>query len=240
MEKRNNNKLVSFKQIDKNGNIVSLIMIALVIVLVLSSISIILGVKSLLSEEKSSTLDFGDAHFISDIGIVKDEIVIETGSELPELKDYFINEDDVPKTATIRYSDAYQVYNVEDFTTGINGKSYVKGVQDLYVYIICDDKEYESILRIVDNVKPEVTLKNNMVAIDDYILANDFIESYNDNSLVHNYTAFITNSVSTQVAGTYDVTIEVCDLGGNCVKDVTKLIVEDKIIDNLNSEDTEN
>lgn len=239
---KNNNKLVSFKLVDKNGS-GSLIMVALVIVLALSSFSIVLGVKSLLSEEKSSTLDFGNAYFISDTGIIKDEIIVETGTELPEIKDYFINGYDIPKTTTIKYSDAYQMFNIEDFTLLKDDKRYVKGVQDFYVLILSDGIEYQSILRIVDNSKPEVTFKDSIVSIDDDINVDNFIEAYSDNSLVNDYTATIKNSISTKVAGTYDVTIEVCDLGGNCVRDVTKLNVEDKEVaennDYINSEENE-
>lgn len=238
---KNKNKLVSFKSVDKNGNGFSLIMIALSIILVLSLISIFLGVKAFLSEERSTTLDFGNAHFISDTGIIKDEIILETGSELPEIKDYFINSYDIPAKTTIKYSDAYQMFKVEDFTIVKDDKRYVKGVQDFYVLISYDGIEYESILRIVDTVKPEVTFKDVIITIDDDIdiEADSFIESYSDNSLVKDYTATIKNNISTNVLGTSDLIIEVCDLGGNCIKNVSKLTVNDnKLIDD--SEDEEN
>lgn len=224
---KKSNKLITFKLVDKNGNSVSLIMVALAIVFALSSISIVFGVNSLLSEEKSSILDFDSAYFISDNGIIKDEIVVETGNELPEIKDYFMNGYDIPETTTVRYSDAYQVFNVNDFTIVRDEKRYVKGIQDLYVFILHDGIEYESILRIVDTIKPEVAFKNSIITVDEEINVDNFIDSYSDNSLVNDYTATIKNSVSTKVVGTYDVTIEVCDLGGNCVRDVTKLTVKD-------------
>lgn len=154
---------------------------------------------------------------------VKESITVESGSRLPELKDYF--EEDAPKKGTIKYYEKsmditdkkdYYYYTKKD-------KDYVMGTATLEVKITdASNITYTSKLIIEDTEEPKVKTKNLTVQSYTKYEAKDFIDEYTDNSYLDDYTATFTEDTYKEV-GNYEIKLKICDLSDNCIEKETKL-----------------
>lgn len=105
------------------------------------------------------------------------------------------------------------------------------------VVIKNNDKEYKSLLNVVDTTKPVLKLKNVSIKVNDKYKVSDFVEECSDNSLEDCILSFKENKTYKDV-GVYDIVIIAKDSSGNEVEETTKLEILKKQTSNKTS--TEN
>lgn len=152
---------------------------------------------------------------------VLESVTIESGEELPAIKDYF--KDKKAPDAKIKY--LYRGVEVSEtdgmffYTKG--AVKYSKGTYEIDVEIV-DKLKYKSKLIIKDETAPEVTLKKMTVKSYTDYQAKEFVDKYSDNSSMDDYTAEFIGEIHKTV-GNYDVSIKICDVNGNCTEQVTSV-----------------
>ena len=99
------------------------------------------------------------------------------------------------------------------------------------------DKEYKSLLNVVDTTKPVLKLKNVSIKVNDKYKVSDFVEECSDNSLEDCILSFKEDKTYKDV-GVYDIVIIAKDSSGNEVEETTKLEILKKQTSNKTS--TEN
>lgn len=147
-----------------------------------------------------------------DIKIVS-EVIRETGSEIPTLKDFGIKEE-----GTIEF------FIQEEKVEKIDNTK----VSAYDVKMTVGEKEYTSILKFEDTIAPEVNLKE--VSIEEgatYTIEN-FIESCKDISSTCHYSYESEEMGSYQAAGTYKIVILTEDDSKNVSKKETTLTIQTK------------
>ena len=126
---------------------------------------------------------------------VAEEVEREAGSGLPALSDFLIKDNGKAK-----------------LVSGLDESVDMSVPGEYPVVIEISGKEYTSLLRVVDTVKPKVTTKNITVFTGDTVAPEDLIESIEDATAT---TAAFGDSPDFSQAGTYEVTLTVTDAGGN-------------------------
>ncbi len=157
-------------------------------------------------------------------GYIKEELVVETGTILPELKNYFRDDYKLPKDLTVQYFENNNVLNLEQFTYEKDGDYYLKGIRTINV-IIFGDYEYQTKLSIIDTTSPTVTLKEISIPANEELDLNSFVETYIDNSGINEYSVQFKEEYDLSKEGTYDVTLLVCDISNNCNEGTTKITI---------------
>lgn len=158
--------------------------------------------------------------------IIKESLTINIGNILPSISDYFIElPDNSDKFKLDYYKDGNKI-NVKDIANYDGTNYYAKLVGSYDVFV----GGFVSKLVVVDEVKPIVTFKNLSIYENSTYSANDFIAEYKDNSMSNEYIALIKNSdnASKTKAGTYNISIMVCDNSMNCVNGTAKLNIMKK------------
>ena len=159
--------------------------------------------------------------------VIKKEVTAEIMSDVFKVEDFFDNkklEDDLE----INYKK-----DGEDIT-------FLEKYDKLGTYEVViknKDKEYKSLLNVVDTTKPVLKLKNVSIKVNDKYKVSDFVEECSDNSLEDCILSFKENKTYKDV-GVYDIVIIAKDSSGNEVEETTKLEILKKQTSNKTS--TEN
>ena len=159
--------------------------------------------------------------------VIKKEVTAEIMSDVFKVEDFFDNkklEDDLE----INYKK-----DGEDIT-------FLEKYDKLGTYEVViknNDKEYKSLLNVVDTTKPVLKLKNVSIKVNDKYKVSDFVEECSDNSLEDCILSFKENKTYKDV-GVYDIVIIAKDSSGNEVEETTKLEILKKQTSNKTS--TEN
>ena len=109
---------------------------------------------------------------------------------------------------------------------------------DYEITIIIDKKEYKSIVKVVDLIKPELKLKEIVIKENEKYNVESFIESCKDNSKSDCKISFYKDSLDQnskpidysnyKKKGEYDIKIIATDVNGNETIQTTKLIIGNK------------
>lgn len=166
------------------------------------------------SKPSESTLEATKS--VNKENIVKDSLKIEINSQVPKPTDYF--EDSPKENLNINY---YQ--NEKEVEVKTDKVS-------TYDVVISGNINYRSKLEIVDTTPPEVELKTITIYENNTYLANDFVSSYQDNSGDLSYTVYFINAEQANLtkAGTYEITLKVCDVNNVCTEKNTVLKINTK------------
>ena len=166
------------------------------------------------SKPSESTLEATKS--VNKENIVKDSLQIEINSQVPKPTDYF--EDSPKENLNINY---YQNEKEVELKTDKVAT---------YDVVISGNINYRSKLEIVDTTPPEVELKTITIYENNTYLANDFVSSYQDNSGDLSYTVYFINAEQANLtkAGTYEITLKVCDVNNVCTEKNTVLKINTK------------
>lgn len=166
------------------------------------------------SKPSESTLEATKS--INKENIVKDSLQIEINSQVPKPTDYF--EDSPKENLNINYYQNEKEVEVKTDKVAT------------YDVIISGNINYRSKLEIVDTTPPEVELKTITIYENNKYLANDFVSSYQDNSGDLSYTVYFINAEQANLtkAGTYEITLKVCDVNNVCTEKNTVLKINTK------------
>ncbi len=157
---------------------------------------------------------------------VVDELLLESGTELPNPRIYFEDADiDIKEDTSIKYYLDDKEVAESTLSYVKNGIKYSKGVNKYKVVI--DDK-YETSLNIVDRTSPVFTLKEITITTKGSYEAKSFVNQYSDNSHTSKFTAKFKNDYEAEYnkIGKYSITIEVCDASNNCSTATTNLTIK--------------
>ena len=211
-------KVLEFLKIQKY---LVLILIALTVVVVANVINH--GQKEKRqTEEKIKAIEIASS--------TKDNLVVEVGSIIPEIKEYFKDEEEVDDNATIAYFLDGKEVEEEDLCKIQNKKCITNKINDYKVEITSKDEVYNSNLLIVDTTVPEVKTKEVVRTTGNKYTVNDFIKTYTDNSGSKEYNANYVdeNQADLTNVGTTAIKIRVCDLSNNCTEVDSRLIIENQ------------
>ena len=197
--------------------IVSLVVIAL----------IILGVYYFKQNKKIkvNTLDNIETKLV-----VKKEVTVEIMSDVFKIEEFFDNK---------KLEDNLEINYKKDGEDVTFLEKYDK-LGTYEVTIKSKDKEYKSILNVIDTTKPVLKLKNVSIKVNDKYNINDFVESCTDNSGEECILSYKEDKVYKDV-GVYDIVIIAKDSSGNEVEETTKLEILKKQTGNkTNTENKDN
>ena len=161
---------------------------------------------------------------VNSVDEVKAEVTAEIMSDVFKVEDFFDNkklEDDLE----INYKK-----DGEDIT-------FLEKYDKLGTYEVViknKDKEYKSLLNVVDTTKPVLKLKNVSIKVNDKYKVSDFVEECSDNSLEDCILSFKENKTYKDV-GDYDIVIIAKDSSGNETEETTKLEILKKQTSNKTS-----
>ena len=159
-----------------------------------------------------------------DIKVIS-EVIRETGSEIPTLKDFGIEEEGKIEF----FIQEEKVENIDN--TKVNTYD---------VKITVGEKEYTSILKFVDTVAPDVSLKEVSIEEGNSYLIENFIESCKDISSACHYSYESEEMGSYQTVGTYKIVILTEDDSKNISKKETTLSIQAKKQEETPSTSVEN
>lgn len=204
------------------------ILFTVFVVFIISFIGILFGLSSIFnkSESKLRYIDEDGIRYIELVdGYIKEQLVVETGTILPELSSYFRDDYELPDDLAAQYFENNNSLSLEQFTYQKEGDYYLKGVRTIDVTLF-GKYEYVTKLVVVDTIIPDVTLKEVTITTDDTLDMKLFVKTYSDNSNIDDFTVYFKEPVDFSKVGTYDIILLVCDLSNNCFEGTTKLTVE--------------
>jgi len=152
----------------------------------------------------------------SDIG-VKESIIVESGSVLPEINEYFTSSNIKIDNANIHYFNNNTELTVDDISYLENGIRYTSGVFDLRVVIQLNNKTYNTYLYIQDQTVPKFILTD-LSYTGGIFFPESFVDSYEDNSRSSVYTVSMNPSFDDVIEknGNHRIEVTVCDSNSNC------------------------
>ncbi len=243
--KKTKKKLTSFKKTAfskiadffdlKNYNVhnllITFITFMICIATILSFLGIMIALNSIFDKNESKlnyVVDDGVKYIEIEDGYIKEELVIETGSPLPEIKDYFNEGYNIANDYSISYFKGNKAIELSDFTYQINGVYYLKGVDTIDV-VIKNGNEYETKLTINDETPPQVGLKSYTIVEGTELNLKSLVTSYYDNSLVNEYSIKFKDESITSTKdlkpGSNNIPILICDISDNCFEGIASLEV---------------
>ena len=153
----------------------------------------------------------------SDVG-VKENITVESGDILPEIRDYFNSDDINLSFADIHYFNNNVELTVNDISFEENGIRYTSGVFDLRVVIQIKNKTYNTYLYIQDNTVPSFVLKDLVYDGSTDFNQYDFVDKYSDNSRSNIFSVSMSPTLAdvSDKNGNYKIEVTVCDGNNNC------------------------
>ncbi len=197
------------------------------VIFIISVFTIFLGLNSVLSKNESKLRyieEDGIRYIELADGYIKEELVVETGTILPELKSYFREDYELPDNISAQYFENNNLLNLEQFTYKVNGDYYLRGIRTINVTIF-GDYEYKTKLSIVDTTSPTVTLQDVSIPADKTLDLKKFVKTYLDNSQINDYTINFKEDYDLTKEGTQNVTLVVCDFSNNCNEGTAKLTI---------------
>jgi uncharacterized protein YkwD len=153
----------------------------------------------------------------SDIG-VKENITVESGDILPEMRDYFTSDDVNLSFADIHYFNNNVELTINDISYEENGIRYTTGVFDLRVVIQMKNKSYNTYLFIQDKTVPSFVLRDLVYDGSSDFNSYEFVDTYSDNSRSDIYSVSMSPTLDEIVEknGNYRIEVSVCDGNNNC------------------------
>ena len=144
--------------------------------------------------------------------VVKTEVTAEIMSDIFKVEDFFDNK---------KIDDGLEINYKKDGEDVTFLEKYDK-LGNYEVVIKNNDKEYKSLLNVVDTTKPVLKLKDLSINVNDKYDVNDFVEECSDNSLEDCILSFKEDKTYKNV-GVYDIVIIAKDSSGNETEETTKL-----------------
>ncbi len=181
---------------------------------------------------KGATVTHASLH---EIGFKSDEILdelrVEAGSKPPLYTDYLTDEADKTKEYKITYYLDDKEVSIEDITYKKNNEYVLKGTNE-YKILLSGPKDLYSTLKVIDNTKPVVKLKELVISSGDEYDAKKFINQYGDNTGTTDFTAMFKKEEYKSITSTgeHEIIIIVCDESNNCTEAKSKLRVLPKAI----------
>ena len=209
-----------------------IIYIAIAFIMVLVSFIMIFSAKNRrepISKELDSSKHVNEVVKDDDISVrIKKEVLVEVGSKLPDISDYFETKNLMSKDVSFSYYYGDKEVSDSIFTFLKDDVKYVKKIGTYNVIINNDDMVYDSLLKIVDTTPPNITLKEVRILENQKYDINDFLESYSDNSLEKSYIINYKKESdgNYKKEGTYEIPIRICDNYRNCLNREVKLVIE--------------
>lgn len=192
-------------------------------------LSVIFGMNSLFGKQQSK-IRYIEENGIKFIGIkngfITEKLVVESGEEIPEIKEYFDEDYQLDDNASISYFNGETKLTLEEFTFQKDNKTYLRGYQTIDVVITNDSESYSTTLVINDTKPPSITLQELTIYQGETVSGESFVSVFSDNSQLNEFTSTIIGSIDYSSIGTYDISISVCDAANNCTDGSTKLTVK--------------
>ncbi len=209
--------------------IINFIKVQKYLLLILVSITVFVVATSIKIHEKTKADVDAQARALEAKVPVKENLAIEVGSIIPEISDYFNDESETPKNASINYYLDGEEVKEEDICK-MQNKNCITNKLNTYKVIIKAEEEYNSSLMILDNTPPEVKTKEVTIYSGDSYAAKDFIKTYADNSSSQEYTVDFVDESQKNISdlGTAAIKLKVCDESKNCTEVDAKLTIEKK------------
>lgn len=164
--------------------------------------------------------------------IPKAEVKLEIGSKLPEVKDYFDVLANIDLNSQIKYFYNNKEVSLDEISTLKNNQRVLKKVLTYQVSITSGESTFSSRLKVVDTTIPNVELKNLTITEGDSYNIKNFVKSYSDNSGSTSYTISYKDKSQSNLkkAGTYTISIVICDQNNNCLNKTTKLTINQFVL----------
>ena len=161
--------------------------------------------------------------------VVKAEVTAEIMSDVFKVEDFFDNKK-TENDLEINYKkDGEDVTFLEKYDK----------LGTYEVVIKNKDKEYKSLLNVVDTTKPVLKLKSVSIKVNDKYNISDFIESCVDNSGEECILSYKEDKLYKDL-GVYDIVIIAKDSSGNETEETTKLEILEKQTSNKTNTETKN
>jgi len=198
----------------------------LVLILVALTVLVVINVVNHAQKDKRRTED--EIKAIEVVSSTKDNLVVEVGSIIPEIKEYFKNENEVDDNATIAYFLNGEEVEESELCTIQNKRCITNKINDYKVEITNNEEVYNSNLLIVDTTAPEVKTQEVVITYGSKYSAKDFIKKYTDNSGSKEYNAnyIDENQADLTDVGSTAIKLRVCDLSNNCTEVDSRLVIE--------------
>ena len=191
----------------KKSNLKKYILVGIISLIII--ILIFLGVRCYKESKKIKINSFDNIK--TDL-VVKNEISVEIMSDVFKVEDFF-DKKKVEDNLEINYKkDGEDVIFLEKYDKLGNYEVTIKN----------NDKEYKSILHVVDTTKTVLKLKDLSINVNDVYTVNDFVGECSDNSLEECILSFKDDKVYKNI-GVYDIVIVAKDSSGNEIEETTKL-----------------
>ena len=228
------NKISTFFKSVKFKKMKLLCLIGLSVILLFSGIFFLTTSLIQLSSNSAEEIEFIEENGMKYIsiknGFIAEEIKVEAGGLLPNLKEYFNENYKLDSTATVTYYEGNESLEVSDFTYVKDDNTYVRGIKNLTARITTSNESYESKLVIEDTEKPHVVLQNVTITEGEAVDATKFVAIYVDNSQLLEFNSTIIGTDEYVKIGTHELKINVCDMANNCVIDSALLTIKEKEI----------
>lgn len=161
-------------------------------------------------------------------GFIAEELKVQAGALLPNLKEYFNESYELDSNATVTYYDGEDSLDVADFTYVKDDNTYVRGIKNLTAKITNNNENYESKLVIEDTETPTVLLQDVTITEGEAVDATKFVAIFVDNSQIVDFNATIVGTDEYAKIGSYELKINVCDMANNCVINNANLTIKEK------------
>lgn len=174
-------------------------------------------------EKKDNKTDLEEKYEIK----VKESIELKLGDRSPKLVSFLDKE--IEGKLTI-------FYNEDEYNSEI-----LEEVGEYKIKIVIEDKEYESLIKVIDNENPVLKLKEVTIKTGEKYTINSFIDTCTDNSKKDCKLFFTDEKMSSYTeAGTYDIEIVAKDDSDNTSSLKTKLIIKAKETTNSSNSNSSN
>lgn len=162
---------------------------------------------------------------------IKEEVTIETGQQVLDIKDFFEDEVELSESVSIKYYLDENEISLDEITILKDNITCYKGTNK-YKVVINDTQEYISYLNVIDTTAPTIILKDWTITTGDKYSATNFLSQYSDNSSSINYTINFKDQSKSALTtvGTNKIDIVVCDESNNCTESTANLIIKAKAV----------
>ena len=210
------------------------LIIGIIVLLLIVGVGVFLGTDYYKKDLNTQEVDHKDKK----ANILKDELVLEVGSGLPVVSEYYDAYQGDEKEEVKYYLNDKEV-TLDEIATIAGNLSQLKNINEYKVVINGTD---ETKLKVVDTTKPEVKLQELTITEGDKYDIKSFVLEYKDNSNSDEYVINYKNNEngSLNKEGTYDIELTICDKYENCVDETTKLIINKKSNSSNNNNSTTN
>ena len=205
---------------EKGKNSKKWLVIGLIILLLVVGLGVFIGTKYFKNDLNNAQ---EVEHKDKKANVLKNELILEIGSELPNVSEYYDNYQGNENEEIKYYLNDVEV-SLDEL---VNKAGILNQLKEINEYKVVINGADETKLKVVDTTKPEVKLQELTIAEGDTYDIKSFVLEYKDNSNSDEYVITYKNSEngSLNKEGTYDIELTICDQYENCVDAATKLII---------------